>query len=253
MGPRVLGAATVSLYSELVAAEVRQPVAIRVTRPYSNEDEFLDHELDTLTRTSVTLIGAQSRPQGVILRFEVTLANGTPLMRGEGRVIAYKAGTEPEPGVPLKHLPGLTLRFTRLDKKTKALVDRAALIREERARVALRDSMSESELPPPPPLSSSVSPERTSAAEMPQVQESVPQMGASPLQVQEGEEEAQDESRTADESTPALPPIEEARQAAPPPTARDRDSLLLRLRERARALAPETVAAILHAHTSTQE
>ncbi|WP_394848818.1 hypothetical protein LZC95_15355 [Pendulispora brunnea] len=246
MGPRVLGAATVSLYSDLVAAEVRQPVAIRVTRPYANEDEFLDHEIDTLTRTSVTLIGAQSRPQGVILRFEVTLANGTPLMRGEGRVIAYKGPTDPEAGVPLKHLSGLTLRFTRLDKKTKALVDRAALIREERARAALRASMSdmsESELPPPP----AEAPEAVEpAASNPDVTQADSVHSLSGLEVAQREPEP----------TPPAPAVEEEPpasngQPAPIAHARDRDSLLLRLRERARALAPETVAAILRSHTST--
>ncbi|WP_394838274.1 hypothetical protein LVJ94_15320 [Pendulispora rubella] len=232
-----------------MAAEVRQPVAIRVTRPYSNEDEFLDHELDTLTRTSVTLIGAQSRPQGVILRFEVTLANGTPLMRGEGRVIAYKPATDPEAGVPLKHLSGLTLRFTRLDKKTKALVDRAALIREDRARAALRDSMSESELPPPPQdhpgmvESVSAAPPDPTPVPPPSLE-----VVAEAAAVEEPEQDVPVPSAPAAMPSAPMPPMSPA-----PPMPRDRDSLLLRLRERARALAPETVAAILHSHTSTQE
>jgi hypothetical protein len=100
-------------------------VAIRITRPYGTEDEFLEHELETLTRTSVTLLGAQARPQGVVLRFELVLTTGQAILRGEGRVVGFK------PNV-LHGLGGLTLRFTRLDSKSKALVDKAAVARERR-------------------------------------------------------------------------------------------------------------------------
>jgi hypothetical protein len=126
-----------------VADEPRQPVAIRVSRPYASEDEFLEHELETLTRTSVTLVGSQSRPQGVILRFEIALANGVALLRGEGRVVGYKLNAYGD-------LPGLTLRFTRLDTKSKALVDRAATMREARARAAFDASVTDSVRPPAP-------------------------------------------------------------------------------------------------------
>lgn len=134
----------------IVADEPRQqPVAIRVTRPYSSPEEFLEHELETLTRTSVTLIGAQPRPKGVILRFEVVFTGGGQLLRGEGRVVGYKENA-------LADQPGLVLRFTRLDTKSKALVDRAAAIREARARAALQAAMGEdSSMPPVAPSSMS--------------------------------------------------------------------------------------------------
>jgi hypothetical protein len=118
------------------ADNARPPVAVRVVRPYESEEAFLESELETVGKTSVILIGAHPRPTGVILRFEVTLAGGTTALRGEGRVLAYKENA-------FRGQPGLALRFTRLDPKSKALVDRAAAIRE--ARLA-RDS-----LPPPAP------------------------------------------------------------------------------------------------------
>src|SRR6516164_6097896 len=124
----------------------RQPVAIRVTRPYTTEEGFLENELDTLTRTSVVLIGAQARPQGVVLRFEVLLATGAPLLRGEGRVVGYKMQV-------LGDEAGLTLRFTRLDARSKALVDRAAALRDARAKGA-RISGVPSAMPPPLPAQS---------------------------------------------------------------------------------------------------
>ena len=46
------------------------PVAIRITRPQTTEDDFLEQEFDTLTHTSVMLLGAQPRPLGGRARFE---------------------------------------------------------------------------------------------------------------------------------------------------------------------------------------
>jgi hypothetical protein len=112
-----------------VTDELKPPVAIRITRPYATEAEFLEREFDTLTHTSVVLLGAQARPQGVVLRFEIVLKNGESILRGEGRVVGFKdkayAGE-----------PGLSLRFTRLDSRSKTLVDRASALREARVRAS---------------------------------------------------------------------------------------------------------------------
>ena len=109
-----------------MAENVRPPVAIRIVRPYESEDELLEHELETVGKTSVVLIGAHPRPTGVILRFEVTLASGATVLRGEGRVLAHKENA-------FRGQPGLTLRFTRLDPRSKAVVDRATSMREARS------------------------------------------------------------------------------------------------------------------------
>lgn len=110
-----------------MAENSRPPVAIRIVRPYESEDELLEHELETIGKTSVVLIGAHPRPTGVILRFEVTLASGTTVLRGEGRVLAHKDNA-------FRGQPGLTLRFTRLDPRSKAVVDRATAMREARSQ-----------------------------------------------------------------------------------------------------------------------
>ncbi len=94
-------------------------VALRVVRPYDSEDQFLRDEAFALTRTSLVLIGASPRPEGVILRFEVVLRTGAILLRGEGRVVGHGPTASGE--------PGLTLKFTRLDPRSKALVDRAGM------------------------------------------------------------------------------------------------------------------------------
>lgn len=124
-----------------MADNARPPVAVRIVRPYETEEAFLESELETVGKTSVILIGAHSRPTGVILRFEVTLASGATVLRGEGRVLAHKENA-------FRGQPGLALRFTRLDPKSKALVDRAAAIREAR----LNDGAGRpASIPPPAP------------------------------------------------------------------------------------------------------
>lgn len=109
-----------------MAENVRPPVAIRIVRPYDSEDALLEHELETIGKTSVVLIGAHPRPTGVILRFEVTLASGATVLRGEGRVLAHKENA-------FRGQPGLTLRFTRLDPRSKSVVDRATAMRDARS------------------------------------------------------------------------------------------------------------------------
>jgi hypothetical protein len=127
-----------------VAENVRPPVAIRIVRPYDTEDDLLEHELETVGKTSVVLIGAHPRPTGVILRFEVTLASGAIVLRGEGRVLAHKENA-------FRGQPGLTLRFTRLDPKSKSVVDRATAMREARSQ---REGTPSRPAPPVPSPSS---------------------------------------------------------------------------------------------------
>jgi hypothetical protein len=182
------------------------PAAIRITRPYASEDDFLEKELETLTRASITLLGAQARPQGVVLRFELVLTSGAVLMRGEGRVVGFKADA-------FEGLGGLTLRFTRLDTRSKALVDKAAALRERR-RPSTRPHFLDAgpEKPPPPPA----------PAEASNAVPSSPPPGPAPV-------------------AQAAPPPPAPTTGAPP----ERDSLLERLRARARALGPDDIANIL--------
>jgi molecular chaperone DnaK len=212
-----------------VAEETKTPVAIRVTRPYGSDEEFLQHEIDTLTRTTVMLLGAQSRPQGVILRFEITLATGTPLLRGEGRVVAFRQASQ---GVDA----GLTLRFTRLDARSKALVDRAASLREARAR-SVHPPRLEGEATPSPPQSSRPRAVPEAAPTAPAFPAPPPSSGRPPSS-----------ARARRSSTPAPAasvPSRRAPSSLRAPPARRREELLDRLRQRAKKLTKEEVDALL--------
>ncbi|MBL8714477.1 MAG: hypothetical protein JNL79_00665 [Myxococcales bacterium] len=142
------------------------PVAVRVVRPFADEQSLLDAEVGAFSRTGIVLIGAPSRPNGVVLRFEVCLRDGTAVMRGEGRVVGYRAPTAQEEGA-------LMLRFTRLDVKSKSLLDRAVALREERRSLPppppKEPARAESEEAPPPSLPPPSLPPRATASVAPRV------------------------------------------------------------------------------------
>ncbi len=180
-------------------ADSLPPVAIRVVRPFPTEDELLENELETLTRTSITLLGAPARPAGLVLRFELVLASGHVLVRGEGRVVGYRPDAHYGTG-------GLTLRFTRLDTRSKALVDRAAALRDRRRPSAL-PALSELPSLPAPAFT---------------LEEEGPDGGESPSLVPQASVSTEPAASPIDHGTPRLP--------------RDRDSLLERLRARSKEL-----------------
>jgi hypothetical protein len=201
-------------------------VAIRITRPYQTEDEFIARELDTISRTGVTLVGAQPRPEGVVLRFELALASGAPLLRGEGRVVGYKASA-------LGSEPGLSLRFTRLDSKSKALVDRVGSMRDVRRSMPPPPSPSVREVVPP-------APESTASADAIPISVESPASSGDVLPL----------------SSPTLPKIDEPAALPVDPSANrgdradradraDRDGVLNRLRKRATQITADNVDQIL--------
>lgn len=235
-----------------MADEHRPPIAIRSLRPYASEDEFLAQERDTLTRTAITLIGAPSRPRGVVIRFEVTLSDATPIIRGEGRVLGFQAADDRGPS-------SLTLRFTRLDAKSKALVDRATEQREggdgDPADAGASESPSDT-MPPPgedPLAATSIGETVSPSTEPPPPSEEAIALSISSGNLPLGDVEEIGVARVAPPPAAPPPPSAPASGATPPAATTGastadsarRDSLLDRLRERAKTLSPSQVATIL--------
>ena len=95
------------------------PVAVRIQRPAATVDAFLRTDRRLFGRKTIALPGAPSKPVGAILRFEIVLADGAPIVRGERRVIS--SGPLDGDGEQ-----GLLLGLTKLDPSSKALFDRIA-------------------------------------------------------------------------------------------------------------------------------
>jgi hypothetical protein len=215
-----------------VPAPPPPPVAIRITRPYASEDEYLDEELDTLTRTSITLLGVQPRPQGVVLRFELVLSSGQVLARGEGRVIGFKHNAH-------EGLGGVTLRFTRLDSRTKTLVDKAAALREQR-RPSARPHDAGPGASAAAPVHLPGDPRGGAGVHLPE-EPSDPSIMA-PIAIASEPSLPDLPASVAERPAQASPPVTGSDSAAP---RADRDALLDRLRARSKRLDPGALQVIL--------
>lgn len=132
-----------------MSTPLNPPIAFRIVRPYASVEEFLAGDGWLIHRTGMVLVGAHTRPIGLIIRFEVALGDRSPLFRGEGKVVAFR--TEEEDG----KAAGLEIRFTRLDARGKAMIDQFLQMREQEGPSSVPDLIAPSlpilSLPPPAP------------------------------------------------------------------------------------------------------
>src|SRR6516164_8759902 len=91
------------------------PTPLRVRLPFRSEDEFVASYGAHVGRDGFFLATRAPKPVGATLLFDLILADGTSLLRGEGVVVRSNASGD---------RPGMTLRFVRLEAAGKALVER---------------------------------------------------------------------------------------------------------------------------------
>ncbi len=94
-----------------------QLIPLRIRLPYGTEEEFIEKYGPNVGRGGIFIATKALKPEGTGLSFELILSDGTRLMRGEGVVLK----AQPEAGGARA---GMTVRFSRLDARSKALVDR---------------------------------------------------------------------------------------------------------------------------------
>lgn len=105
--------------------EMSQPaadpvVALRCSLDYPDIESFIVRYGRNLSTRGIFLPSTDPPPAGTAVRFEVVLADGRPILRGEGVVVGRASldGSEPE------RLHGMAVRFNRLDPAGRALVER---------------------------------------------------------------------------------------------------------------------------------
>ncbi len=201
------------------------PIVLRVTRPYANEDEFLAAEGWCVDDKGIVLVDQPELPKDTVLRFELLLEDGSKPVRAEGKVSRMVAPAQGRPG-------GLKIRFRRFDGATKKFIERAMEARKRERRS--RRPPPPAELPPlsldaDPALSAEPAAEPAAAVEpAPQTARSSPPPPPSPLPsaplAKTSPELDQDQSGVRHRRVDPIPP---------PP---NREELLERLRERAKKL-----------------
>ncbi|MBM4776749.1 MAG: TIGR02266 family protein [Archangiaceae bacterium] len=102
-------------------------VPLRIRLPFATEDEFVDRYGVHVGKGGVFIATRSAKPEGTPLSFEFVLADGARLMRGEG--VVHQVVVDEQPG-----RSGMTVRFTRIDARTRALIDRIVATREGAAR-----------------------------------------------------------------------------------------------------------------------
>ncbi len=95
---------------------------LRIRLPYATEEDFIEKYGSNVARGGLFIATRSPKPEGTGLAFELVLADGGRLLRGEGLVV--KAQTEGARA-------GMTVRFVRLDAHSKALIDRILARRTE--------------------------------------------------------------------------------------------------------------------------
>jgi hypothetical protein len=110
--------------TQTATANMEQLPDLHIQRPYDSLEEYLEGDFWTVERKDMFLIGVSSHEVGVAVRFTIELADGTPVVTGEGRVVEYTAPSDDFPG-------GLKVRFRQLDAEAKAVLKRALEVRRK--------------------------------------------------------------------------------------------------------------------------
>jgi hypothetical protein len=99
-----------------------RPTGMRIQRPYKTEEEYVRGDGLSIGRTGMILINAPAKTPGIIIRFEIVLADGTPVFRGEGKVVAHRVAPNGK--------KGLEVKFTKLDSHSKSVIEKVAELRK---------------------------------------------------------------------------------------------------------------------------
>ncbi|HEY3358173.1 MAG TPA: TIGR02266 family protein [Polyangia bacterium] len=105
----------------------RTPAALRIRLRYPDVDTFVDRYATNVSKGGIFIASRTPKPVGAAVRFEFQLADGSPVVKGEGKVVWVKEFDPEHPQKP----HGMGLKFTRLDTASKALLDRMVAHRQE--------------------------------------------------------------------------------------------------------------------------
>jgi uncharacterized protein (TIGR02266 family) len=112
---------------------------LRIRLPYATAEEFIEKYGSNVARGGLFIATRSPKPEGTGLAFELVLAEGGRLLRGEGLVV--RTQTEGPRA-------GMTVRFVRLDAFSKALIDRIVSRRNPGTPPAPEQAETRAEAPP---------------------------------------------------------------------------------------------------------
>jgi uncharacterized protein (TIGR02266 family) len=93
---------------------------VRVRLRYPDLETFVEKYAPNVTRGGIFLASRDPRPVGTVLRFEVLLRQGGPVLSGEGRVTWVKEFNPAEPHRPY----GMGVQFLYVDPDSRPVLER---------------------------------------------------------------------------------------------------------------------------------
>jgi uncharacterized protein (TIGR02266 family) len=121
----------------------RVPAAMRIRLRYPDLETFIDRYATNVSKGGIFVASRSPKPVGATVRFEFQLADGSPVVRGEGKVTWVKEFDPTHPQRP----HGMGLKFTRLDAASKVILERLLARKEDRT---WPDDTVEHPMPPEP-------------------------------------------------------------------------------------------------------
>ena len=103
-----------------VATNDPSPSLVRIYLRYPDVDTFVARFAPNVTRGGVFLASRKPRPVGEVVRFEISLPQGPPLLWGTGRVTWVREFNPAEP----HRAHGMGVQFTFVDPECRSLLDR---------------------------------------------------------------------------------------------------------------------------------
>lgn len=103
-----------------MATNDASPSLVRIYLRYPDVDTFVARFAPNVTRGGIFLSSRKPRPVGEVVRFEVSLAQGPPLLWGTGQVTWVREFNPAEP----HRAHGMGVQFTFVDPECRPLLDR---------------------------------------------------------------------------------------------------------------------------------
>lgn len=104
-------------------------VPLRIRLPFASEAEFIDRYGQHVAGGGIFIATRAPKAEGTAVSFEFVLSDGARLLRGEG--VVQSVVDDPAPG-----RGGMLVRLTRIDSRTKALIDEICARRVSLAQAA---------------------------------------------------------------------------------------------------------------------
>jgi uncharacterized protein (TIGR02266 family) len=105
----------------------RIPATLRIRLKYTDEATFVEKYSVNISRGGIFIATRSPKPVGTLLRFEFQLAQGEPLIRGEGSVVWVRPFDAAQP----ERSHGMGVRFTKLDGESRRVIERALSWKEQ--------------------------------------------------------------------------------------------------------------------------